>query len=249
MDNRPLVSVIMPAYNCVEFIKESIESVLNQTYTNLELVITDDCSTDATLEEIKKIHDPRIKLFKLDTNSGAAIARNNSIQKAQGDYLAFLDSDDIWKKEKLEKQISFMKENAYVFSSTAYGKIDEKGDILPNVINPLPEYNYNKILTSCPGNSTIIYDCKKIGKIYGPDIRKRNDFAMWLKVIKVAGKCYGYNQILGYHRIREGSISKNKTQLVKYQWQVYRKIEKIGIIRSLYLTTMKMVKGILKKNG
>lgn len=242
-----LVSVIMPAYNCEKFIAESIESVLCQSYHNLELIIADDCSDDGTVKIGQKYadRDSRIRILISDKNQGAATARNRAIENAKGTYLAFLDSDDLWDKNKLERQISFMEQNNYSFTCTAYGKVNEKSDILKYSVNCEPKYDYNQILKKCPGNSTIIYDCEKLGKIYGIDIRKRNDFAMWLRVIKISGYAYGLQERLGYHRVREDGISYNKMSLIKYQWKVYRDIEKLSLVKSVYLMNYKIFQQLI----
>lgn len=246
-----LVSVIMPTYNCENYIKESIDAVLSQTYKNIELLITDDNSTDGTEtivnEYIKK--DSRVKYFKLVKNSGAAVARNNSIREANGKYLAFLDSDDLWKTEKLEKQIKFMADNGYAFTCTSYGKIDEQDNPLNKTCKAHKTYEYSDVLKCCPGNSTIIYDCESLGKIEGPIIRKRNDFALFLQVIKKSARIYGMEEVLGYHRVRNSSISVSKPNLVAYQWKVYYKIEKLGLARSVYYTGFKIIQTVLNHNG
>ena len=176
-----LVSIIMPTYNCGSFIKETIESVLNQTYKNWELIIVDDCSKDNTEEVVKKIKDKRIKYYKLKQNSGAAVARTESMKKAKGYYMAFLDSDDLWYPDKLEKQIMFMEENNYDFTCTAYEQIDEKDNLLNKIIKVKKKANYNRILLDCPvGNSTVMYNVERLGKFEVPNIRKRNDDALWL---------------------------------------------------------------------
>lgn len=234
---KGLVSIIMPAFNCADFILHAIHSVEEQSYTNWELLIVDDCSTDNTREVVEEVvkKDFRVKLFKLFQNSGAAISRITALDNANGEYIAFLDSDDVWFPEKLEKQINFMKENDIDFSCTAYDKIDESGNKLNKVINVRRKQNYNDVLKTCPGNSTVIYNIKHIGKVTIPTIRKRNDYVMWLKVIKKANYLHGLDEVLSSHRIRMGSISSNKFSLVKYHWHVYRKIEKLSLMKSTYL--------------
>jgi glycosyltransferase involved in cell wall biosynthesis len=241
----------MPVYNGENFISEAIESVLSQNYNNLEIIITDDYSTDGTEHVVKRFveKDSRVKYYKLNQNQGAAVARNNSIEKANGKYLAFLDSDDLWKKDKLEKQIGFMQDNGYTFTCTSYGKIDDNSNVLDKVCRAHKEYEYNDMLKWCPGNSTVVYDCETLGKVEGPKIRKRNDFAMFLQVIKRAGKIYGMEEMLGYHRVRNGSISVNKRKLVAYQWKVYYEIEKLGVARSAYYTGYKVMQTLMRQNG
>lgn len=238
-----LVSIIMPAYNCAEWIGKSISSIIAQTYENWELIIVDDCSTDNTLDVVEEYSksDKRIKLHKLTQNSGAAIARNTAVDMANGVYLAFLDSDDLWKPDKLQKQIRFMSDNNYDFTCTDYGKIDEN-DVINNItIHCEKKYDYDMVLKRCPGNSTIIYNCEKLGKFHAINIKRRNDFVMWLAVIKKARYAYGLQETLGYHRVRLGSISYKKSDLMKYQWKVYREIEHIGIFKSLCLMVYKIM--------
>lgn len=244
-----LVSIIMPAYNCEDFIAETIESVEKQSYQDWELLIVDDCSTDKTRDivEVYKKKDERICLYENNTNRGAAYSRNRAVRHAKGEFIAFLDSDDLWEKDKLKIQISFMKKNCCPFSCTYYKKIDEKGNETGEIIKSKKEINYKELLKNCPGNSTVIYNAKKLGKFYIPNIRKRNDYVMWLKGIKKAGKMQTVRHALGFHRVRTGSLSKNKIDLVKYHWYVYRKIEKLNLFYSIYLIIYWSFKGIKKK--
>ena len=234
MENE-LVSIIMPTYNCAKFIKETIESVLNQTYENWELVIVDDCSNDNTEEVVERFNDKRIKYHKLEKNSGAAVARTTAMKMATGNYMAFLDSDDLWKKDKLEKQLDFMKKNNYNFTCTAYEQIDEEGNKLNKVIKTKKKANYNRILLDCPvGNSTVVYNVDNLGKFEVPNIRKRNDDALWLQILKKEKFIYGMPDVLMEYRIRNNSISSNKLSLIKYHWQLYREIEHLSVIRSAF---------------
>lgn len=232
-----LISVIMPTYNCGKFIKESIESVQNQTYCNWELIIVDDCSTDDTKVIVQSYikSDKRIKYYRFEVNQGAAKARNKAMELANGNYIAFLDSDDLWKKEKLEKQLKFMKKNCYNFSCTSYEQINEEGKLLGKQIKTKKKADYNRILLDCPvGNSTVMYNVDNLGKFEVPNIRKRNDDALWLQILKKEKYIYGMEEILMKYRIRENSISSNKFKLIKYHWQLYRKIEHLSIIRSAF---------------
>ena len=234
MENE-LVSIIMPTYNCAKFIKETIESVLNQTYENWELVIVDDCSNDNTEEVVERFNDKRIKYHKLEKNSGAAVARTTAMKMATGNYMEFLDSDDLWKKDKLEKQLDFMKKNNYNFTCTAYEQIDEEGNKLNKVIKTKKKANYNRILLDCPvGNSTVVYNVDNLGKFEVPNIRKRNDDALWLQILKKEKFIYGMPDVLMEYRIRNNSISSNKLSLIKYHWQLYREIEHLSVIRSAF---------------
>lgn len=235
--SEELVSIIMPAYNCEDFIGTTLDSVLNQTYKNWEVIVIDDCSSDNTVtvvQEYTKI-DSRIKYYKLQKNSGAAVARNKAVDFAKGKYMAFLDSDDIWFPEKLTKQVGFMKNNRYSFTCTSYTKIDEEGNYLNRTIKAQNVRDYNGLLKTCPGNSTVIYNSEKLGKFRIPDIKKRNDYVMWLQVIKKEKYLYGIEEPLGSHRIRTNGISSNKRSLVRYHWKVYREIEKLSLTKSIYL--------------
>lgn len=234
--NKDLVSIIMPTYNCSKFISLAIESVLRQTYKNWELIIVDDCSTDDTEDVVKKyLSDGRINYYKLEENSGAAVARNLAMKKSNGRYIAFLDSDDMWKFNKLEKQLQFMTDNAYSFTCTTYEKIDENGNKLNKLMKPKEKADYNRVLLDCPvGNSTVIYDVLKLGNIETPNIRKRNDVALWLKILKKEKYIYGLEEVLTEYRVRKNSISSNKFNLIKYHWQLYRDIEHLSIIRSAF---------------
>lgn len=241
------VSIIMPAYNCERFIRRAIASVQNQTYKDWELLITNDCSSDSTVEIItsKMSEDNRIKLFNNPKQSGAAASRNRSVKNASGKYIAFLDSDDIWKPNKLEKQIAFMERHNYFFTCTSYDKIDENGNKL-GVIIPSISVDYEGLLRRCPGNSTVIYNSEKLGKFSVSLIKKRNDYLMWMQVIKKAKKINGLNEVLSSHRIVSNSISSKKTTLVKYHWIVYRKYEKLSVFKSGYLCLFWIAKAVFK---
>ena len=202
-----MVSIITPTYNCGRFIGETIESVLKQTYENWEMIIVDDCSTDNTKEVVESYKDPRIKYLCLDKNSGAAVARNKALQLAKGRWIAFLDSDDLWKPEKLERQIKFMKENGYGFSYHEYDEIDEDSKSLGVTISGKKKVGKWEMFACCwPGCLSVMWDAKKIGLIQIEDIKKNNDSAMWLKAIKKE-KCHLLKENLALYRRRQGSIT------------------------------------------
>ena len=234
---KGLVSVITPTYNCAKFIGETIESVQKQTYQQWEMIIVDDCSTDNTKEIVDKYikEDSRIKYFCLKNNSGAAVARTKAMELANGEYMAFLDSDDIWTEEKLKKQLAFMKKYDVAFSCTAYEQIDENGKLLNKIIKTVPKADYNRVLLDCPvGNSTVMYNVEKMGKFEVPNIRKRNDDALWLRMLKKEKYIYGMKSVLMKYRIRQNSISSNKFKVIKYHWILYRNIEHLSIVRSIF---------------
>ena len=173
-----LVSIIMPAFNCEDFVAEAIESVFNQTYRNWELIIVDDASTDKTPDVVRQYvaRDRRVKYHQLTKNMGAAEARNHALEIAQGEFIAYLDNYDIWFPDKLREQVSFMIENNYNFSCTSYDKIDSDGNTLNQVVRPALRSDYEGVLKRCPGNSTVMYNAYRLGKFKIPNIRKRNDY-------------------------------------------------------------------------
>jgi teichuronic acid biosynthesis glycosyltransferase TuaG len=220
-----LVSIITPTYNSEKYIRETIKSVQNQTYPNWEMIIVDDCSTDATVRIIEEIaiQEPRITLIKSDRNSGAGIARGKSIEKAKGKYISFLDADDLWKSEKLQKQILFLKERNLPFTFSSYEWIDEDGNPLyKEMFSPNP-LTYSQLkFCNYIGNVTGIYDVEFFGKIPMSSIRKRQDWIHWLTILKEINTAYPITESLAYYRVRKDSISSSKIKLVKYNYRVYR---------------------------
>lgn len=248
MENT-LVSIITPAYNSSKFISETINSIINQTYTNWELLITDDLSTDNTIEIVESYakNDSRIKLFKLEKNSGAAIARNNSIKFAKGRYITFCDSDDKWKKNKLELQLKFMQENELVFSFSDYEVIDENNNYQRYVKCP-KKLTYKKLLrNNYVGCLTAIYDTKFLGKLMMPKIRKRQDWVLWLSIMKKIETTKGLNTPLAVYRNRSNSISSSKFNLLKYNWGVYNQELGFNKFISFYYLTIFIIHYFLKK--
>lgn len=234
---KGLVSVIMPTYNCGRFIEETIASIQAQSYENWEIVIMDDCSTDNTRELVENMmaRDGRIKYHCLSENSGAAVARTEAMKLADGEYMAFCDSDDLWMPDKLEKQLKFMSDNGYAFSCTAYEQIDEDSVSLGRVIKTVEKTNYNRLLLDCPvGNSSVMYHVEKMGKFEVPNIRKRNDDALWLQMLKKEKYIWGMPEVLMRYRIRKNSISSNKLSVVKYHWILYRDIEHLSVLRAVF---------------
>lgn len=237
MNNQELVSVIMPLYNCQDYVSTTIESVINQTYNNWELIIIDDKSTDNSLEVVKKImqNEKRIKLIRSEINEGAARARNKGIRVSKGKYIAFLDSDDIWENTKLEKQIDFMKKRNASFSFTAFKRDYYNGKV--RVFNvPKKVTYYSTLLKNSICNSTVVIDVSKLGKTYYPDIRKRQDYGLWLKILREKTKyAHGLNEVLTIRNVRKQSVSSNKLGLIQYQWRLYREYEKFSIVTSALL--------------
>lgn len=243
-----LVSIVTPSYNSSGYIEKTILSVINQNYKNWELIIVDDCSSDYSVQIITRYlsQDERIKLICLEKNSGAAVARNQGIEEARGRFIAFLDSDDSWHPEKLSKQVDFMLKNDYAFTYTAYHKVNEYGEYLSKVNIPL-KTKYNELLKTCViGCLTAMYDSHKLGKVYFPLIRKRQDFALWLKILKLTPYAYGLNEDLANYTVRSDSISANKIKAAQYNWYLYRNIEKLNILKSIYYFSHYMIKGIIR---
>lgn len=246
---RDLVSIIMPSYNTGTFIKETIESVLAQTYTYWELIVVDDCSVDNTDEIVRQfLKDDRIHYIKNGMNSGAAEARNRALREARGRWIAFLDSDDLWYPEKLEKQIAFMQENGCHFSYTNYIEIDENSESNgkkvtgPKQISKYGMYNYCWM-----GCLTVMYDADIVGLVQIADIKKNNDYAMWLRVCEKAD-CYLLDETLAKYRKRGGSISSHGyITLLKWHYKLYRICENKTCITSMILTLRNLVWGVYKK--
>ncbi|MFD1609364.1 glycosyltransferase family 2 protein [Oceanobacillus luteolus] len=257
MKQQPLISVITPAYNSERFIGETIESVLNQTYTDWEMIIVDDCSSDNTREIVEryKQQDPRIQLHVLDENSGSAVARNTAMKHAQGRYIAFLDSDDRWLPEKLEKQLEFMQKKDIAFSFTTYVRMQEDGT-RTNAISNTPEYvDYDDLMKRCViGCLTVMIDREKTGHMEMVNIRTRQDYAYWLALTRKGFLAYGLPEILAEYRLVGNSISSNKWKAAKRNWYVFRQVEEQSLPKSIWyfahyvvLSIKDMIKWRMKK--
>ena len=242
-----LVSIIMPSYNTAKYIGNSIKSIIEQTHKNWELLIVDDCSTDNTEEIVASYNDERIFFIKKNKNSGAAESRNIALRKAKGKWIAFLDSDDTWEREKLEKQIKFMVENDYKFTYTDY-RIQLNGTWLPYVYTGPHKVNEHKMKDYCYFSTiTVMYDREHMGLIQIENIRKNNDYAMWLKAIKKAN-CYRFPECLSNYIKHDGSISSgSKLKLIKHHYIMWRVAEKKSPASSAFLTIRNLFWGAIKK--
>lgn len=237
MNNKALVSVIMPAHNAEGFIAESIRSVQQQTYENWELLVIDDASRDGTsrLVEDLQAKDPRIKLHVLPANQGAGFARNIGIKAATGKYISFLDSDDLWKPSKLEIQLRIMEQEHVDVCFSSYNLMDEEGKGLQKQIKALEFLPFKKLKkANYIGNLTGIYNASRLGKIYCPLIRKRQDWGLWLLAVEKAGFARGIREPLAVYRERKGSISGNKIEMLQYNYKVYRKVLEYSSLKSLF---------------
>ena len=248
--NKPLVSIIVPSFNSEKFISETILSIQNQTYTNWEIILVDDCSIDGTIAIIENFSkdDPRIKWFQLSENSGTGVARNMAINKAKGRYIAFLDADDLWKPEKLQKQIDFLVSKNIPFTFSSYDCIDEQGNSMYKRVVPPQNLTYNQLFfCNYVGNLTGIYDTDFFGKIPISPIRKRQDWMHWLTILKKIKTAQAVPQSLAYYRVRSNSISSSKTALIKHNFAVYRQFHQLNwvvalLAMGLFLCTQLLIK-------
>lgn len=246
----PTVSIVTPVYNAEKLISETIESVLNQTYSDFEMLIVDDCSTDNSKEIIKKYSniDKRIKYYSLQKNSGAAVARNKGIELSRGRYICFLDSDDLWTKTKLEEQLNFMKEKNIAFSFTSYSLINEDSDDLNKIIKVPEKISYEGLLkNTIIGCLTVMIDRRKTGNFRMPLVRAGQDTATWLSILKKGYIAYGLQKPLAKYRIIKGSISANKIKALKRTWNTYRNLERLSLPKSIYVFIFYVFNAIKKR--
>lgn len=231
-----LVSVIIPTYNSEKYIDETLNSVLDQTYREFEIIIIDDCSNDNTWKIIKEYEKKynNIVCLKQERNKGVAEARNRGINKATGRYIAFLDSDDLWYKKKLEEQLNFMKEKKSFFSYTAIEMIDEEGKTLKGKREVIEEIDYNFLLKNTMiATSSVIIDKLQYGEFKMPLRRSGQDYATWLQLLR-KGKAQGINEVYVSYRVRKGSLSSNKLKSIRQVYDIQTKEERINKIKSVY---------------
>lgn len=244
-----LVSIVMPSYNTGNLIADSIKSVLSQTYHNWELIVVDDCSSDDTDEVVSLFADERIKYIKNDKNSGAAVSRNRALKEAKGKWVAFLDSDDLWFPEKLEKQINFMKSNKYHFSYTEYEEMNAEGADTGVIVSGPRHISKSGMYNFCwPGCLTVMYDREYVGEVQIADIKKNNDYAMWLKVCKKTD-CYLLDEILAkYRRGRTGSVSSHSIKtMIGWHYKLFREVERQNVVYAAFNTCRNLGFGFYKK--
>ena len=247
---KKLVSIITPSYNTGEFISKTINSVINQTYKNWEMIIVDDCSADNSIEIINnfKKEEPRIILLKNKQNIGSGPSRNKAIDLAKGEIIAFLDSDDIWFNEKLSLHVKFMEERQSAFSHTSYGFVNENGDRIKSTyrVSKKP-ISYSDLLKrteiSC---LTAMYDVNKLGKMYMPDLAKKQDYALWLDILKKGVYSDPLDIELAYYRQRKGSATNNKIKLILDHWGFLYNREKISFFKSVYYLLSWGIRGFYK---
>ncbi|MGD8172500.1 glycosyltransferase family 2 protein [Vibrio sp. TRT 21S02] len=249
MLSQPLVSIITPCYNPGEDILGTISSVLNQTYNNFELLLIDDNSPAEKPLGFKELvlSDKRIRYIERSWNAGPAVTRNRGIHEAKGRFIAFLDADDEWHPDKLQEQVSFMLEHNVELSYTAYEVIDSRGKVLGSRIPPV-ELSYQDILRSNQiGCLTAVYDANKLGKVYMPNIMKRQDMGLWLKILREGYIAKGICRPLARYRVGNKSVSSNKLTVLKYQWRIYREIEKLPLLKSVKYFSHYAYRGVSRK--
>lgn len=242
---EPLVSIVTPAYNVEKYIEKTINSVLNQTYKNWEMIIVEDCSKDNTFKLIQNLSkiDGRIKVYQNDNNRGVSFTRNKAINIAQGKYIAFLDADDLWDKKKLEKQINFMEKEKILLSYTGYRKINSNGSIRGDIKVPL-KLDYDELLKNCMISCiTGVYNQKQLGKYYFKNI-KAEDYIYWLKMIKSIDFAWGIQESLASYRVLENSRSSNKVDIVKHHWKIYYEIENLSLFRAIKYYCIYIFRGL-----
>ena len=248
MQINKLVSIITPSYNSAKFIKQCIESVIAQTYTNWEMLIVDDYSADNSLQILKKYNDKRIQLIELDKNVGASESRNVAIRKAKGKYIAFLDSDDLWEPQKLEKQISFMEKEDVAFSFSTYQPISDDDSKLYSIIHAPKIVTYSSYLKkTIIGCLTVIIDREKTGVFEMPKIRSSHDMALWLLIMRRGFDAYGLDENLARYRIVSTSNTANKWRAAKDVWKVYRQFEKLSFFYSIWCFLNYAFNAIIKR--
>ncbi len=246
-----MVSIIMPSYNCGRYIEASIRSVQAQTYSDWELIVVDDCNTDGSYEKVQAMQhdDPRIRLLRQERRQGAATARNRALREAHGRWIAFLDSDDQWEPEKLERQVTFMQEHGYAFSYTNYQEMDENQKPTGKLITgPRHITRWGMFAYCWPGCLTVMYDAEQVGLMQIQPIYKNNDYALWLKVVRKAD-CYLLDECLArYLRGRSGSITTHGYgALVKWHYLLFRRAEGMSAPASFMLMCGNLIFGVLKK--
>jgi teichuronic acid biosynthesis glycosyltransferase TuaG len=244
-----LVSIITPTYNSAKYIVETIQSVQKQSYKHWEMIIVDDCSQDKTVEIIQNFMDDdhRIHLILLNKNSGAAKARNAGIEKISGKYITFLDADDIWFPDFIENSIKTIKTTGINFVFSSYKRSNEKLEFVYSDFIVPEKVTYSDILkTNSISCLTAFINVEVLGTKKMPDILKRQDMGLWLQYLKEISFALGIQEPKAIYRIRENSLSRNKKNLLKYQWQFYRKVEKLNFFESIYYMTHWMIRGFLK---
>ncbi len=247
-DNNNFVSIITPAFRAASVIGETIKSVIAQTHTDWEMLIADDCSPDNTVDVIRhweKI-DPRIRLIALESNGGPALARNAALEQAAGRWIAFLDSDDLWLPQKLEREIEHAKAHLAAFVFSGFRRMTEDGSVIGRFVGVPACLSYRQLLgNTAIATSTVLLDRAAVG-----DIRMRqtyyDDFDCWLQILKRGHLAFGLNEELMHYRVMSQSVSRNKFNSAKYVWRAYRDLEKLNLPESLWYFSHYAIRALLK---
>lgn len=245
-----LISIITPVYNAEKYLAETIESVLDQTYSNFEYILVDDCSPDKSAEIIQKyaMEDNRVKYIKLEENSGAAVARNKGLELSKGSYIAFIDSDDKWMPSKLQKQISFMEENNVGFSYTKFDLIHQDGSLKKTDVKLPKKLNYTSLLKNTAiACSTVMINKEIVGDFRMPLVRKGQDTATWLQILRRLDYAYLVDEVLNQYRSVPASLSSNKIQALKRTWNTYYNLEQLPLPKALYYFGWYVINAILRR--
>ncbi|MDR0295626.1 MAG: glycosyltransferase family 2 protein [Prevotellaceae bacterium] len=244
-----LVSIITPVYNASRFLEQAAQSVFEQSYANWEWILVDDCSTDNSwgiLQELEK-KENRIEIYKNSTNLKSGITRNFAIKQAAGRFIAFLDSDDIWHKDKLKTQIKFMLDNSYYFSHTSFGYLDEQGNKIKSTFHVSPVVDYQHLLKCTEiGCLTAIYDAGEIGKFYMSEHARKQDYALWLSILKSGINSYGLDIELAYYRQVKNSATSKKHKLILKHISFLKETQGFSTIKALYYTMYWMLNGFVR---
>lgn len=245
----PKVSIITPAYNAAVFLPETIKSVLQQSFTDWEMIIIDDCSEDSTFEIATNFSktDPRIKVVRNEFNSGVAATRNHGLDIATGDFIAFLDSDDMWLPDKLEKQICFMEKNGFVLTYTKYQNYISETKQKGKIIKAPKKMTANKILgNTAIGCLTVIVNKKIVGDFRMPLLKHTEDNCTWQEILSRGYEAFGLQEVLSLYRVSSNSMTSKKTNSAKQQWETYRKYYNFSLIKSLYYFTKYAFNAVIK---
>lgn len=245
------VSIIVPVYNAAEFLEKTTETVMAQKETDWELLFVDDCSTDESRSVIRRcaLRDDRIRLIEQSRNLGAAAARNRGVEEAQGRYIAFLDADDLWKEEKLSKELAFMEEQNAGFVFSGYEFANEKGIGTGKIVRVPRELSYRQALKNTTiFTSTVLFDTRIVPKeLIKMPLVKSEDTAAWWNILRHGYKAYGCNENLVLYRRSTGTLSANKLEAIRRIWYLYRKVEKLGIFYSFYNFVFYAVRAVLRR--
>jgi len=243
----PEVSIITPCYNSARYLEDTIDSVINQTFTDWEWIITDDGSQDNSVEIIKENTDPRIILIQNKKNGGAGIARNSSLKVSKGRYITFLDADDFWKPNFLEEMVSFMKKENTELAYSNYARCDE--NLNPKIADFIAdkEVTFQNLLKTCRLSLlSSMYDSKRVGKEFFPEKSKREDHVMWLNLLKKIPVGKPLPKTMAKYRMHEASVSRKKTNIMKDQYLVYKDFMGYSTLKSWYYTANWALNGFLK---